>query len=189
MHYPLTGKLWCYYILNTFLGMVYTLYRVKRPVNPHTNLSYKADDRKQAKPMSGFLVEPEIFTHRRRKGKSCRPYMVRHPKMTSVKFGKAKIRVVDDVEVPPNTDQEFHVDTPRPQIFSNQDLVDANLTQAIVYYCNSLYFVICFFRLLLGLVSYFYNFVVTIGHSYGFRLYVGGVKVDRVGQRKTHTYD
>ena len=102
---------------------------MKRPINPHTDLSYKADDRTQAKPLSGHMVEPEIMTHRRRRNtKSMRPYMVRHPKMVSVKFGKAKVKTVK-VATDGGTDGDdpAHIDTPRPQLFSNQELVNLNV--------------------------------------------------------------
>ena len=71
--------------------------------------------------MEGFLKEPEIFTHRRRRYGATRPYLVRHPKMVSVKFGGAKVKTIEtsNTETPGE-----HVDTPRPQIFSNQELVD-----------------------------------------------------------------
>ena len=52
--------------------------------------------------------------------------------MVSVKFGKAKVRVIDE-DQPSDAGHDPHIDTPRPHIFSNQELVDANLKKAIVY--------------------------------------------------------
>ena len=81
--------------------------------------------------MEGFMVEPEIFTHRRRRGSNCRSYLVRHPKMTSVKFGKAKVQIETEPTGQSDAEKDYHIDTPRPPvIFSNQELVDANLAKA-----------------------------------------------------------
>ena len=52
--------------------------------------------------------------------------------MVSVKFGKAKVRVIDE-DPPSDAGLDPHIDTPRPHIFSNQDLVDINLKKAIDY--------------------------------------------------------
>ena len=118
-----------YWIVFSWNGL-HPIYRVKKPINPHTDISYKADDQTQAKPMDGFLVEPEIYTHRRRRnGRTMRPYMQRHPKMVSVKFGKAKIRTIDVK----TEDDSGHVDTPRPQLFSNQELVNLSINKVRVY--------------------------------------------------------
>ena len=78
------------------------------------------------------------MTHRRRRQtKNMRPYMVRHPKMVSVKFGKAKIRTIK-VTTDNNADGDgpAHIDTPRPQLFSNQELVNLNIQQeqSLLYY-------------------------------------------------------
>lgn len=75
------------------------------------------------------------MTHRRRRNtKNMRPYMVRHPKMVSVKFGKAKVKTVK-VATDGGTDGDdpAHIDTPRPQLFSNQELVNLNVQKEHVY--------------------------------------------------------
>ena len=74
------------------------------------------------------MVEPEIYTKYRRRANSGRNYMERHPKMDSVKFGKATIRVLDGAGA-----DAGHVDTPRPQLYSNQELVDLRREQECFY--------------------------------------------------------
>ena len=115
-----------------FLEMVYTLVRIQPPPNPHTDLSYSPDTKTRPPPIAGWSVEPEIFTHRRRKTVGRRPYLVRHPKMEfkdpntgpGVSIGNrsgggdardnTKVMVV----------VESHVDTPRPenQFYSDSEL-------------------------------------------------------------------
>lgn len=99
---------------------------------------HSPDDKTRPKPIPGWPVEPEIFTEilfKRRKSRSRRPYLVRHPKMSlkqaAVAAGvsmepKSGGAVSDGGKVAIAV--ETHVDTPRPaaphQVFSNQELVD-----------------------------------------------------------------
>ena len=112
--------------------MVYTLFRIRPPSNPHTDLAYKADTKTRPSPIPGWSVEPEIFTARRRKTVGRRPYLVRHPKMefkepntgpgVSIGDRSGGGDVRDNTKVMVTV--ETHVDTPRPedQFYSDQEL-------------------------------------------------------------------
>ena len=99
---------------------------------------HSPDDKTRPRPIPGWPVEPEIFTEilfKRRKSRSRRPYLVRHPKM-SLK----QAAVAAGVSMEPKSGGavsdggkvaivvETHVDTPRPaaphQVYSNQELID-----------------------------------------------------------------
>ena len=102
-------------------------------MNPHVDILHKTD-KTRPKPIPGLPVEPEIFTHRRRKGKTVRPYLVRHPKMefkdpgtgpgVSICPGNGGAVPADNVKV--TIAVPTQVDTPRPenQFYSDQELKD-----------------------------------------------------------------
>ena len=72
-------------------------------------------------PIPGWPEEPEIWTKSRRPSISKAKYLVRHPKMDS------KQRAIAMDTTPVKLTDRSGLDTPRPEFYSNQELVNKNL--------------------------------------------------------------
>ena len=109
---------------------------------------HSPDDKTRPRPIPGWPVEPEIFTEilfNRRKSRSKRPYLVRHPKMS---LKQAAVSAGLSMEPPGGGASadcpkvtiavETHVDTPRPaaphQIYSNQELIDLQCKEGLYHF-------------------------------------------------------
>ena len=131
-------------ICNSFSFTPYC--RIRKPMNPHVDILHKTDKTIRPKPIPGWPVEPEIFTNRRRKGKTVRPYLVRHPKMefklpgtgpgASIGPGNGGGVPADHVKV--TIAVSTQIDTPRPEngFYSDKELKDLYDKDRILINCK-----------------------------------------------------